>query len=69
MLELIEFDNTEKVSVKGMVMSFAAQEDLAVLRQRALDLGYSPSEIIAQGPKPAHFTVTDPDGIIVEFGI
>lgn len=66
MLELIQFDGVEKVSAKGMVVSFAADEALPALRERAVELGYCPGEIIAQGPKPAHFTLSDPDGITVE---
>lgn len=67
MLELIEFDGVEKVVTKGMVMSFSAKGELEELREKASALGYSPSEIIAREPKPKHFTVADPDGIIVEF--
>lgn len=69
MLELIEFEGVEKVITKGMVMSFSAKDELEELREKAITLGYSPSEIITRGPKPAHFTVADPDGIIVEFGV
>lgn len=69
MLELIEFAGAEKVKATGMVLSFSAQGELEPLREKALALGYSPSAIIEQGPKPRHFTVADPDGIIVEFGI
>lgn len=67
MLELIEFEGVEKVITKGMVMSFSAKGELEKLREKALTLDYSPSEIIEGGPKPKHFTVADPDGIIVEF--
>mgnify|MGYP001128271832 CR=1 FL=1 len=67
MLELIEFQDGEKVEAKGMVLSFLAEVDLEALRKRALELGYHPSEIIAQGPKPRHFTVLDPDRLTVEF--
>lgn len=69
MLELIQFDHAEKVEVKGMVLSFLAAEDLAVLREKALQLGYAPTEIISAGPKPDHFKVIDPDGIVTEFGL
>lgn len=67
MIELIEFEGAEKVTAKGMVMSFSAKGELEELRDKAFDLGYSPSEIIEKGPKPKHFTVADPDGIIIEF--
>lgn len=70
MLEFIQFDNTEKVAAKGMVMSFSAGdnlEQLEKLREKAVQLGYNPTEIISQGPKPAYFTVLDPDGLVVEF--
>ncbi|NMB30182.1 MAG: VOC family protein, partial [Clostridiales bacterium] len=43
--------------------------ELDVLREKATKLGYSPSEIISMEPKPRHFTVADPDGIIVEFSV
>ena len=69
MLELIEFEGVEKVITKGMVLSFSAKGELEELREKALTLGYFPSEIIAEGPKPKHFTVADPDGIVVEFSV
>ena len=69
MLELIEFVGVEKVETKGMVMSFLAKTSLEELKEKATTLDYSPSEIIAKGPKPKHFTVMDPDEIVVEFSI
>ncbi len=67
MLELIEFEGVEKVTARGMVVSFLAQGPIEALREKALSLGYFPSEIIPGGAKPKHFTVADPDGIVVEF--
>lgn len=67
MLELIEFKDSEKVETKAMVMSYAAETELEALREKAVSLGYEPSEIVDQAPKPRHFTVADPDGIAVEF--
>lgn len=69
MIELIEFVGVEKVTTKGMVMSFAVEGELDALREKAIELGYSPSEIISMDPKPKHFTVADPDGIVVEFSL
>lgn len=69
MLELIEFDGAEKVITKGMVMSFSAKDELEKVREKAIKLALSPSKIIEKGPKPKHFTVLDPDGIVVEFGV
>lgn len=69
MLELIQFEGVEKVVTKGMVMSYYVKGELEELREKAITLGYSPSEIITRGPKPKHFTVVDPDEIVVEFGI
>lgn len=69
MLELIEFEEVEKVSTNGMVMSFSTNIDLEKSRDKAIILGYFPSEIFIKGPKPKHFTVKDPDGIVVEFCI
>lgn len=66
MLELIQFDEAEKVTASGMVISFLADKPLAELRDKALELGYSASDILSHPPKPDHFTVTDPDGLIVE---
>lgn len=67
MLELIEFKGEEKVRTEGLVMSYSAEEPLEDIREKALELGYSPSDIVEQGMKPKHFTVEDPDGIAVEF--
>jgi lactoylglutathione lyase len=69
MLEFIQFDHAEKVSAKGMVMSFQVDESLEAVRDRVASLGYAPSEIIERGPKPKHFHVLDPDGIVVEFSV
>ena len=69
MLEFIQFDKAEKVSVKGMVMAFHTDMPLDALRAKAIELGYAPSEIIDVPPKPAHFTVADPDGLVVEFSV
>ena len=69
MLEFIQFDHVEKISVKGMVMCFKVEEDLEFVRDRVISLGYEPSEIIERGPKPKHFHVADPDGIVVEFSV
>lgn len=67
MLELAQFDGGEKVSTKGMVISFSAGGNLVELRKKAIELGYFPSEIMVGGPKPNHFTISDPDEITVEF--
>lgn len=69
MLELIQFDDVEKVSIKGMVMSFEAGDKLETVRTKAIGLGYEPTEIIIHPTKPKYFRVSDPDGIIVEFSI
>jgi len=65
----IVFLANEKDETKGMVMSFLAKTSLEELKEKATTLDYSPSEIIAKGPKPKHFTVMDPDEIVVEFSI
>lgn len=67
MLELIQFDTGEKVLIRGMVISFEADEKLEVLRLKAVELGYKPTEIITHPTKPKYFRVLDPDGIMVEF--
>ena len=69
MLELIGFAGAGKVAAKGLVFSFTAGGELDEIRQKALALGYAPSETVEGGPKPRHFTVADPDGIVVEFSV
>lgn len=68
MLELGSFVHADKVVTKGMMISFFVEGNLEDLRKKALELGYAPSEIIDRSPKPKHFIVEDPDGIMVEFG-
>lgn len=66
MLELIQFDQAEKVAASGMVLSFVADQPLADLQKKAIMKEYETSDITAEPPKPAHFTITDPDGLFVE---
>lgn len=49
-----------------MVISFQADKPLAELKEKARTLGYHPSEIVSKPPKPVFFTVTDPDGLVIE---
>lgn len=67
MLELIQFEDVETLSVQGMVMSYTSDIPLEALRKKACELGYSPTKIIDQGPKPKYFRVCDPDGVFIEF--
>lgn len=66
MLELIQFEQAEKVTSTGMVFSFPANKPLTELKEQADAMGYHTSDIISEPPKPTHFTVTDPDGLIIE---
>lgn len=68
-LEFIQFAGVPKVQASGLTMSFKVEGDLSKLWKRAASMGYGPSEIVNQPPKPAHFHVFDPDGIDVEFGL
>ena len=68
MLEFIQMEGVPTVAVRGMIMSFQAGSALEELRERAAALGYAPSDII-RGAKPNHFTVPDPDGMLVEFSV
>lgn len=68
-LEFIQFPDAPKVQATGMTLSFKVEGELLELWKRATSLGYNPSEILNQPPKPAHFNVCDPDGIDVEFGL
>lgn len=69
MLELIHFDDAASVTVDGMVMSYTSKIPLEELKEKAEKLGYTPTNIIDQGPKPKYFRVKDPDGIVVEFSM
>ena len=66
MLELIQFEQAEKVTSTGMVFSFLAKKPLAELKEQSEAMGYLTSDIVSEPPKPAHFTVTDPDGLVIE---
>ena len=66
MLELIQSEQAEPVRASGMVLSFLADRPLAELRERAVAMGYPATAMVSQPPKPAHFTVTDPNGLRVE---
>lgn len=68
MLELVYFEGTPTVSAQALTLSFSAEgKTLEEQRETALALGFVPSEVIQDGPKPAHFTINDPDGVQVEF--
>lgn len=67
MLELVQFSQAEKVEAKGMFISFHASDALEQTREKAISLGFSPSEIFNQPPKPKYFNLKDPDGVLVEF--
>ena len=68
-LEFIQFPDVPKVQATGMTLSFKVEGDLSELWKQAASMGYEPSEIVNQPPKPLHFNVFDPDGIDVEFGL
>lgn len=50
-----------------MTMSFQANNHLEELHEKAIAMGYHPSEIVNKPPKPEYFKVFDADGIEVEF--
>lgn len=66
MLELIQFEQAEEVTSTGMVFSFLAKKPLTELKEQSEVMGYLTSDIVSEPPKPAHFTVTDPDGLVIE---
>lgn len=66
MLELIQFEQAEEVASTGMVFSFLAKKPLTELKEQSEVMGYLTSDIVSEPPKPAHFTVTDPDGLVIE---
>lgn len=54
----------------GMTMAFMCpgeMEALAAVREKAIAMGYAPTEIVTGGPEPVNFKVKDPDGVNVEF--
>ena len=67
MLEFIEMTADNCVSAKGMTLCFESMGQLSAIREKAKELGYSPSEIINQPPRPKCFTVLDPNGMEIEF--
>ena len=69
MLEFVNFASAPKVEVSAMTMSFQVDCDLEELRSKIIRMGYKPSEIIHEPPKPEHFKVLDNDGIEVEFSL
>ena len=68
-LEFIQFENMPAAQTKGMTISFKAYKSLDELREIVISLGYNPSEIINESPKPEHFKVLDPNNIEVEFSL
>lgn len=66
MVELIQFDQVEKVTASGLNFGFSSNEPLSELKEKAQAMGYPTSDIISQPPKPDYFTITDPDGLIIE---
>lgn len=69
MIELVRLNHAGQAMAKGLTLSFLCEGDLDTLRRKAESLGYAPSAILEMGAKPKHFTLTDPDGIPVEFGL
>lgn len=54
----------------GMTMSFLCPGQLEALndvREKAIAMGYVPTEIATGGPEPVNFKVKDPDGVNIEF--
>lgn len=66
-LEFVFSETAPKIQSAGMTIDFLAKSDLESLRERLLNAGYGPTEIVDSPPKPAHFSVEDPNGINVEF--
>lgn len=68
-LEFIQFEKVPKVQASGMTMSYKVEGSLDEVRNKAIAMGYHPSEIIIEPPKPKHFKVLDADDIEVEFSL
>lgn len=66
-LECIQDLESEKVMARNLTLCFTARGTLDALRDKAVHMGFNPTEIISRPSKPPYFTLTDPDGIRVEF--
>lgn len=66
-LELVEFRGFEKVETKGLVLSFHVEGSLEEFYSIVINAGYQPSDIFEMPPKPKHFKMQDPDGVLIEF--
>lgn len=66
-LECIQDAEAEKVVARNLTLCFTARGSLSALRDKAVHLGFSPTEIVSRPPKPLSFALSDPDGIRVEF--
>ena len=65
--EFVQRPELEPVRATGLTLRFQTRGALEPLREQAFAMGYAPSPIQSQPPKPVHFTVTDPNGLRVEF--
>ena len=66
-LEFIQDAEAEKVVARNLTLCFTARGALGDLRDKAVAMGYSPTDIVSRPPKPLSFSLSDPDGIRVEF--
>ena len=66
MVELVQLEG-RGATVEGLVISFHAGEALDTIWEKARAMGYAPTEIYDNGPKPRYFHVADPDGVMIEF--
>ncbi len=66
-LEFVFNAESEKAMARGLTLSFQARGSLEALREKAVAMGYSPTEILSRPPKPLYFRLSDPDGVRVEF--
>lgn len=69
MVELVQPESGETVSASGIIISFSSKNRLNTVWEKAKAMGYTPTKIFDEGPKPNYFHVTDPDGVTVEFTI
>ena len=66
-LEFVQSTETEPVRATGLTLSFRTRSALEPIREKAIAMGYAPTAIISQPTRPACFTVSDPNGLRVEF--
>lgn len=65
-VEIIAMPDVPAFEGKGMFLCFAS-DNLEAVHEKAIAMGYSPSDIRNPEPNVRYFYVYDPDGVSVQF--